>query len=170
MTDTVMLPLETGPVEWQRGRYTLSTDRERLDIDRVHRFLAEESYWARGVAKDFVARSLQGAMVLGIYTDGVQVGFGRLVTDFTRLAYLLDVFIDADHRGQGLGTWLAQAIRTHPDLATVTRWLLTTVDAQAVYAKAGWVPIAHPEWMMEIPRPKPLAAAMPDAGPTDNRE
>lgn len=165
-----MLPLETGPVEWHRGPYTLSTDRERLDVDRVHRFLAEESYWASGVAKDFVARSLQGAMVLGIYKDGVQVGFGRLVTDFTRLAYLLDVFIDRDHRGQGLGTWLAQAIQTHPDLASVTRWLLTTADAHAVYARAGWAPIAHPEWIMEVPGPKPLAAAAPDADPTENRE
>lgn len=154
-----MLPNETRPIEWHRDPYTLSTDRDRLDFDCVHRFLSEESYWARDVPRDFVARSIEGAIPLGIYRAGEQVGFARIITDCTRLAYLMDVFIDRGHRGQGLGTWLAQSIQSHPDLVGVTRWLLSTVDAHAVYERAGWAPIAHPEWLMEITRP------MPSAGP-----
>ncbi|CAH1658921.1 GNAT family N-acetyltransferase [Chelatococcus asaccharovorans] len=164
-----MLPNETGPVEWHRGPYTLSTDRDRLDLDRVHRFLAEESYWARGVPRDCVARSIEGAMSLGLYCAGEQVGFARLVTDCTRLAYLMDVFIDGAHRGQGLGSWLAQAIQTHPDLAGVTRWMLTTVDAHAVYERAGWRPLAHPERMMEVVKPMPRASEAADTT-IENRE
>lgn len=166
----ILQPNETRVVEWHRGPYTLSTDRERIDIDRVFRFLAEESYWARDVTKEFVARSVAGSLALGIYCDGAQVGFARVITDYTRLAYVLDVFIDREHRGRGLGTWLTQVIRTHPDLTTVTRWLLTTVDAHAVYARAGFVPVAHPEWLMEVVSPTPDQGAAADTLPTENRK
>jgi GNAT superfamily N-acetyltransferase len=153
------LPLETRTMEWRRDEYVLSTDRARLDLDRIHRFLAEESYWARGVTRDVVARSIDGALSLGIYREGGQVGFARVVTDCTRVAYLMDVFIDEEHRGRGLGTWLARVIRTHPDLAGVTRWLLATKDAHEVYQRAGWTAVRHPEWLMEVLNTR---AAQPD--------
>lgn len=143
-------PNESGVVEWVRDGYTMSTDRARIDLDRVYRFLAEESYWARDVTPEFVARSIAGSLVVGIYKGDEQVGFARIITDYTRLAYILDVFIDTAHRGRDLGTWLTREMRTHPDLTSVTRWLLTTVDAHAVYERAGFVPVAHPEWLMEV--------------------
>lgn len=118
----------------------------------VHRFLSEGSYWARGVTKEFVARSIAGSLTVGIYFDERQVGFARVVIDCTRLAYLMDVFIDEEHRGRGLGTWFAEAIRTHPDLTGVTRWLLATADAHAVYERAGFAPVANPGWLMEVTR------------------
>lgn len=148
----MLLPNESGPIEWRRGDFVLSTDRERLDVDWVHRMLSEKAYWAQGSDRAKVERSIAGAMILGVYRDDVQVGFGRVVTDFSRLAYLLDVFIDEDCRGLGLGTWIAGVIRTHPDLSTVTRWLLTTADAHEVYRRAGWQALEHPEWLMEVPR------------------
>ena len=147
-----MLPNETRTVEWRRGDYTLSTDRDRLDMDRVHRFLAEESYWAQGMPRELIARSIEGAIALGIYGNDRQVGFARVVTDCARFAYLQDVFIDRDHRGHGLGTWLAEVVRTHPDLAEVGRWLLTTADAHQVYERAGWKPVRRPEQLMEVSR------------------
>ncbi len=161
---------ETGIVEWHKGPYTLSTDRDRIDLDRVYRFLAEDSYWARDVSKDFVARSIRGSLIVGIYHGDDQVGFARVITDYTRLAYLLDVFIDPAHRGHGLGTWLTQAVQTHPDLQSVTRWLLTTVDAHAVYERAGFTPVAHPEWLMEVVAPMPEQGTEPDASPAENRK
>ena len=166
----MLQPNERGVVEWHRDPYTLSTDRNRIDTDRVFRFLAEESYWARDVTKDFVARSIAGSLALGIYCGGAQVGFARVVTDYTRLAYLMDVFIDKAHRGRGLGTWLAQTIRTHPDLTTVTRWLLTTVDAHGVYERAGFLPVAHPEWLLEVVSAAPAKGTEPALPPDDNRK
>uniref|UniRef100_UPI0039EDF4D7 GNAT family N-acetyltransferase n=1 Tax=Bordetella sputigena TaxID=1416810 RepID=UPI0039EDF4D7 len=132
----------------------MSTDRRLLDMDRVHHFLAEQAYWARGLPRASIERSVEGSIAIGVYADGEQVGFARVVTDCVRLAYLMDVFIDDEHRGHGLGTWIAEAIRSHPDLADVSRWLLSTRDAHAVYQRAGWAPVAQPEWMMEVVRPR----------------
>lgn len=157
-----MLPNETRIVQWRRGPYLMSTDRRLLDMDRVHHFLAEQAYWARGLSRASIDRSVEGSIAIGVYADGKQVGFARVVTDCVRLAYLMDVFIDKEHRGHGLGTWIAEAIRTHADLANVSRWLLSTRDAHAVYQRAGWTPVAQPEWMMEVVRPQ--AAAQSDAG------
>lgn len=156
-----MLPNETDIVEWHRGDYTLSTDRARIDMDRTHHFLAEQSYWAKGMPRELIARSIRGAITLGVYHVDEQVGFARVITDCTRIAYLVDVFIDPAHRGHGLGTWLAEAIRTHPDLKQVTRWLLATLDAHEVYARAGWKPVKNPDWLMEVLPPPPRWA---DAG------
>lgn len=144
------LPNEAQIVEWRRDGFVLSTDRARIDVDRVQRFLAEESYWAQGISRELISRSIEGAISVGIYRETEQVGFARIVTDCARLAYLMDVFIDRNYRGQGLGAWLATAVRTHPDLVTVSRWLLATKDAHAVYERAGWSAVRHPDWMMEV--------------------
>lgn len=145
-----MLANETGIVEWRRGEYLLSTDRQRLDMDRVHHFLANESYWAKNIARGNIARSIEGSIAVGLYHGDLQIGFARVVTDCTRFAYLMDVFVDRQHRGQGLGVWLAAMIRQHPDLTTVARWLLTTVDAHQVYERAGWKPVQRPDYLMEV--------------------
>lgn len=143
------LPNETLMIEWKRDSYILSTDRTRLDIDVICHFLARESYWAKDMPAENVLRAINGSMTLGIYHEGKQIGFARVVTDYARIAYLMDVFIDQTHRGRGLGTWLATVVRSHPDLATVSRWLLTTKDAHGVYARAGWQPVSQPAWLME---------------------
>lgn len=145
------LPNETGPVSWERDDgYVLSTDRARIDVARVHAFLASRSYWAQGIARETVERMVRGSLAFGIYKDGRQIAFGRFVTDMARLAYLMDVYIEPDHRGRGLGTWLATVIQSHPDLRTVARWLLTTVDAHEVYRRAGWEAVSRPDWLMEV--------------------
>lgn len=126
----------------QRGGYELSTDRERLDIDVVHRFLSSESYWAKGRSRDTVSRSLQNSLCFGVYKGSVQVGFARVLTDYAVHAYIADVFILPDHRGRGLGKWLVNAILAHPSLQEVSRWSLDTMDAQELYEKFGFTPAA----------------------------
>lgn len=142
------------PVTWTRADgYSLSTDRSRLDLDRIERFLTEEAYWSKGLPRPLLERALANSLPFGLYApEGAMVGFGRLVTDYATFAYLRDVFVLPDHRGRGLSVWLATQIRSHPELATVTTWMLATRDAHAVYAKAGFAPVPHPEYYMSLPK------------------
>ena len=150
MTDITNLPI----FEVEHQGYTLSTDRARLDIDRIHSYLAEESYWARGLDRALFERALAGSLPVGIYAPGGELAtFARIVTDLAVFAYLRDVFTLPEHRGQGLATFLAQAIRSHPELKTVGSWMLATRDAHGVYAKAGYAPVFHPEYYMSIRKP-----------------
>ncbi|MEG3133967.1 GNAT family N-acetyltransferase [Rouxiella sp. T17] len=143
-------PVEYKIVEWRREGFELSTDRARLDIDKVQHFLSVQSYWAQGQPREILLRTIANSLALGLYYQGQQIGFARIVTDYARVAYLMDIFIDEAFRGKGLGTWLAEVVRTHPDLTQVPKWLLTTRDAQPVYQRAGWNGLKSPEMMMEI--------------------
>ncbi|WP_137391125.1 GNAT family N-acetyltransferase [Rhodoligotrophos defluvii] len=148
-----MIP-DPPPQEWHKDGYCLSTDRRRLDLAIILKFLAEDSYWGQGMTLPLLERALQGSLPMGIYArDGSMAGFGRVVTDYAVFAYLRDVFVLPDHRGKGLATWLAVAIRDHPALATVSTWLLATKDAQTVYQRAGYQPVPHPEYYMIIRKP-----------------
>ena len=150
MTSLADLPV----FEAEHKGYTLSTDRDRLDVDRIHRYLAEESYWARGLGRALFERALAGSLPVAIYApNGELATFARLVTDLAVFAYLRDVFTLPEHRGQGLATFLAQAIRAHPELKTVNSWMLATRDAHGVYTKAGYAPVPHPEYYMSIRKP-----------------
>ncbi|WFU11427.1 GNAT family N-acetyltransferase (plasmid) [Rhizobium sp. CB3090] len=147
MTSLIDLPV----FEAQHEGYTLSTDRGRLDVDRIHRYLAEESYWARGLDRALLERALAGSLPVAIYaTNGDLATFARVVTDLAVFAYLRDVFTLPEHRGRGLATFLATAIRAHPELKTVSTWMLATRDAHAVYARAGFTPVPHPDYYMTI--------------------
>lgn len=150
MTSLADLPV----FEAEHRGYTLSTDRDRLDVDRIHRYLAEDSYWARGLDRALFERALAGSLPVAIYApNGELTTFARVVTDLAVFAYLRDVFTLPEHRGRGLATFLAQVIRTHPELKTVNSWMLATQDAHGVYAKAGYSPVPHPEYYMSIRKP-----------------
>jgi GNAT superfamily N-acetyltransferase len=140
-------------MEWRRGDYAISTDRERLDFDLVHTFLSEEAYWSLGVARDVVERSIDNSICFGLYEDGEQVGFARVVTDRAAFAYLADVFVLPDHRGRGLGKWLIETVLSHPDLQGLRRFFLGTADAHALYERYGFGPI-DPGRMMERREPR----------------
>jgi GNAT superfamily N-acetyltransferase len=140
--------------EQERDGYTLSTDRARLDAAAVHSFLVSDAYWARDLSRPNLERALAGSLPVGIYTpDGQLAAFGRVVTDYAVFAYLRDVFTLPAHRGKGLATWVATAIREHPELATVSTWMLATRDAHDVYERAGYQPVPHPEYYMSVPKP-----------------
>jgi GNAT superfamily N-acetyltransferase len=137
----------------RRGAYEISTDRARIDRGLVHRFLSTESYWARGVPREVVDRCIDNSLCFGVYHEGGQVGFARVVTDRAAIAYLGDVFVVAAHRGRGLGKWLVATVMAHPDLQGLRRFMLGTEDAHSLYEEFGFRPLEHPERMMEIARP-----------------
>jgi GNAT superfamily N-acetyltransferase len=140
-------------MEWaEAGGYVVSDDPERLDLDRVWRWLADESYWAAGRPKELVERSIAGSVNLGAYLDDDQVGFCRWVTDGATFAWLCDVFVDQAHRGKGVGTALVGRAVDHPAVRDVRRQLLATQDAHDVYRRFGFVSLAAPERWMERTR------------------
>jgi GNAT superfamily N-acetyltransferase len=140
-------------VEYRRGEFVISTSRERLNLDVVHRFLTN-CYWAKGVPRDVVVRSIEHALCFGIYDgEGMQVGFARVISDFATIAYVGDVFVLETHRGRGLGKWLMQCITGHPALQNLRRWILTTRDAHGLYSQVGFTPVKAPERFMELHQP-----------------
>jgi GNAT superfamily N-acetyltransferase len=135
--------------QWQRGDYVITTDNDRLDLQVIHGFLANNSYWALGRTFDSVKRSLEHSLNFGLFKGDEQVGFARVVTDFATFAWLADVFVLESHRGNGLGTWLIEVITTHPNLHGFRRWILATRDAHELYRKFGFSELVHPERFME---------------------
>ena len=119
-------------------RYTISTDRSKLDVDLIHRFLSEEAYWARGRSREQVERSIENSVCLGAYAGEEQVGFARVVTDKATFAWLADVFVMPEHRGAGIGRKLVEAALAEPELAEVYRWFLGTADAHDLYRRYGF--------------------------------
>jgi len=136
------------PTQWRRNGFTISTDPKRLDRQMIHEFLSA-SYWATGIPREVVDRSIEGALCFGLFEDGRQVGFARVITDRATFAYLADVFVLESHRGQGLATWLMESILAHPRLQGLRRWMLVTRDAHPLYRKVGFRDLAHPERIME---------------------
>lgn len=131
------------------GAYEISDEPARLDIVAIHRYLAEESYWARGRAFATVSRAIAHSFALGAYgPDGAQAGFLRLVTDWTLNGHLTDVFVMPAHRGRGLAKAMLAAMFAHPELATLTRWTLSTDDAHGLYAQFGFGPFPEPARQM----------------------
>ena len=119
--------------------YEISTDRSRLDRALIHRFLCEESYWARGRDRETIERSIEeSALCFGVYRDGRQVGYARVVTDRCTFGWLADVFVVREERGRGVGKRLIEAVLEHPDLKEVPRWLLGTADAHSLYERYGF--------------------------------
>jgi GNAT superfamily N-acetyltransferase len=136
-----------------RDGFSISTDPARLDLDLVHATLAE-SYWAKGIPRETVERSVRGSLPFGIYEEGgAQVGFARVITDRATFAYLADVFIIEAYRGRGLAKWLLETILAHPDLQGLRRFCLGTRDAHGLYARYGFAAQEDPSRWMEVLRP-----------------
>ena len=140
-------------MEYRRHEFVISTDRERLSLDVVHGFLTN-CYWAKGIQREVVARSIKHSLCFGIFEgSGTQVGFARVVSDFATVAYLGDVFVLKSHRGRGLSKWLMQCIVKHPALQNLRRWILLTRDAHGLYSQFGFTPVKAPERYMELHQP-----------------
>ena len=132
-----------------QGEFVVSTDRKRIDIDAVYHYLHDEAYWSQGIPREIVERSIENSLCFGIYRDGEQVGFARMITDYATFAYLADVFVLAPYRGQGLSKWMMECIMAHPGLQGIRRFHLLTRDAHGLYEKSGFVPVAEPGRHME---------------------
>lgn len=118
---------------------------DRVDLDVVHRYLSEESYWAKGVTRDVVERSIAHSLPFSAFDGDAQVGFARVITDRATFAYLADVFVLPSHRGLGISKLLMTAILAHPELQELRRWSLVTRDAQGLYAQFGFTGLDLPE-------------------------
>jgi GNAT superfamily N-acetyltransferase len=146
--------------EWRRGEYLISTDNQRLDLTVIHDFISNESYWGKGRRLETVRRSLAHSLNFGVFKNDQQVGFARVVTDFATFAWVADVFILEEHRGQGLAKWLMQSILSHEELRGFRRWVLATRDAHKLYRTFGFRDLKRPERWME--RPDPQMQEAPD--------
>jgi GNAT superfamily N-acetyltransferase len=129
--------------------FTVTTDPSRLDVEMIHGFLAA-SYWATNIPRSVVERALRHSLCFGVFEGARQVGFTRVISDFSTYAYVSDVFVLPSHRGRGAGKALMAAVRAHPDLQGLRRWTLFTRDAHDLYRKFGFGEARHPERLMEI--------------------
>jgi GNAT superfamily N-acetyltransferase len=132
--------------------HEISSDPARLDLARIHDWLATHAYWAIGRPREVVERSIAGSLTCGVYRPGDkrQVAVARAVTDLATFAWLCDVYVDRNARGDGLGAWLVGAVADHLRSVGVGRLILATRDAHGVYAKLGFAPLANPDQWMEL--------------------
>jgi GNAT superfamily N-acetyltransferase len=127
--------------------YLVSDEKDLLDLDRIHKWLSDESYWAAGRSMELIERSIEHSVAIGCYgPESTQVAFCRWVTDAATFAWLCDVYVDSDYRGKGLGTFLVESALAHPDVQGVRLLLLATRDAHGLYSKFGFVP-GNASWM-----------------------
>lgn len=127
---------------------TISNKHSDMDLDVIHNFLANVGYWSPGISRQRVEKAMLNSLPFGLFLDGKQVAYARVVSDYTTFAYLGDVFVLPEHQGKGLGKQLLTAIHAHPDLQGLRGWTLKTKDAQKLYQKFGWITEPIPEQVM----------------------
>ena len=133
-----------------KGEYCISTENDKLDLKMIHHFLSTKSYWSKNIPFEKVQSAVKNSLNFGVYFNNRQIGYARVISDFSTIAYLGDVFIIEDFRGQGLSKWLMEVVMKHPYLQGLRRWILLTGDAHGLYKKYGWTEIANPEKWMEL--------------------
>jgi len=131
------------------GEVEVSTDKDKLDIGVIHKFLSTEAYWSKGIPFDIVKQAVENSFNFGMYKGGAQIGYARIITDFTTHAYLCDVFILPEYQGNGLGKILMDEVMNEPCLANLRRWMLATSTAAGLYKKFGFTPLNKPEIFFE---------------------
>ena len=139
-------------MEVKRAPYTISTDQDQLQLDVIHRYLTEEAYWTTGRTREMTEKSIENSLCFGVYHQDQQIGFARVITDYTIFAYLCDVFVLADYQGQGLGKWLTETILEVLDDEGVRWTMLATRDAHELYEDyGGFQKLYLPEkWMGRV--------------------
>ncbi|MEO5860252.1 MAG: GNAT family N-acetyltransferase [Pyrinomonadaceae bacterium] len=136
-----------------KDEYTISTDKERLDIAAIHQFLSEESYWATERSIEQTKTAIENSICFGLYRGENLIGFARVVSDKATFAYLGDVFVLSEYRGKGLSKWLMQVIVDHSELQGLRRWVLATKDAHGLYEQFEFAQLRYPERWMEKTAP-----------------
>ncbi|RZK41950.1 MAG: N-acetyltransferase [Pedobacter sp.] len=137
-------------MEISEDGFVFSDDSNLIDVTAVHRYLNEESYWAKNIPFETVKKSIENSLCFGVYKGTSQVGFARWVTDRATFAYLCDVYIEKRFRGKGLSKKLMSLMLFHPDLQGLRRYQLATLDAHKLYEQFGFKSLEHPERQMAI--------------------
>lgn len=140
-------------MEFNCGEFYVSNDEQKLDVDAIQAFFENESYWAQTRTREQTETAIANSICFGLYHGGRQIGFARVVSDRATFAYIGDVYVIDEFRGQGLSKWLMETIVAHPDLQGLRRWVLATRDAHGLYEKFGFHELVHPERWMERPAP-----------------
>ena len=135
-------------MEYKRDNFSISDDPVKLDIDAICDFLSR-AYWADTRPREVIEKSIQFSLNFGVYDGEKQIGYARVVTDRAIFAYLCDVFIHEDYRGQDLGKWMMECVMSHPDLQSMKRWCLLTRDAHGLYRQFGFTELNDPSRWME---------------------
>ncbi|MBC8053714.1 MAG: GNAT family N-acetyltransferase [Sphingobacteriaceae bacterium] len=133
--------------------FLISADKTKLNVQLIHKYLSEESYWAKNIPLETVEQCVENSLSFGVYINDAQVGFARVITDSSTFAYLADVFILPQYRGRGLSKNLVEFILAYPELQGLRRWMLATADAHELYRKYGFKELSKPERFMEIANP-----------------
>ncbi|MEO6051032.1 MAG: GNAT family N-acetyltransferase [Pyrinomonadaceae bacterium] len=136
-----------------RNSFSINTDKSKLDLAMIHRFLSEESYWAKNRTIEQTRTAIENSICFGLFAGGRQIGFARVVSDQATFAYIGDVFVLNEFRGQGLSKWLMEVILSHPDLQGLRRWVLATRDAHGLYEQFDFGALRFPERWMEWTAP-----------------
>ncbi|XJZ28806.1 GNAT family N-acetyltransferase [Bacillota bacterium Lsc_1132] len=145
--------------KWENKGFIIHTGKRFLDMETIHRFLSEDSYWAKGISLEKVANSIEHSSIcFGLY-DGdpetgkaKQVGFARVITDFVRMGWIMDVFILEEYRGMGLSKWLMEVLTEQSELKTVGKLMLSTFDAHGLYSQYDFKVITDSEHYMKLSR------------------
>ncbi len=136
--------------EYSNGNFIVSTDPSKLDIDATHAFLSKESYWAKGIPKEIMIRSIENSLCFGVYENSKQIGFARIISDYATYAYLCDVYILEMHRGKGLAKWLMSIIMAHPSFPWQDEALSVCLHKPQVYIDlSGWSPKYFPPQLIQ---------------------
>lgn len=130
--------------------FVFSDDKKLLDVNAIHHYLSKESYWAKNIPLETVKKSIENSLCFGIYNNAKQVGFARWVTDSATFAWLCDVYVETEYRGNGLSKKLMSFMIFHPDLQNLRTYRLGTLDAHGLYQQFGFKPIENPERLMAI--------------------
>lgn len=138
---------------WTKEEFTIDTEKTRLQQKVIDDFMSNDSYWAQNRTSEQTRIAIENSICFGVYAGERQIGFARVVSDQATFAYLGDVFILKDFRGQGLSKWLMETILSHPDLQGLRRWILATRDAHGLYSQHEFAPLRRPERWMERTAP-----------------
>ncbi|MCI0614294.1 GNAT family N-acetyltransferase [bacterium] len=135
--------------ERKLGQFELTTDKNRMQVDVIYRFL-QKSYWANKRSLEAIKKSIEHSLPFGIFDGDRQIGFARVISDYSTFAWIADVYIEEEYRGKGLSKWLMESMLAHPELQDLRRWVLATKDAHALYSQFGFKLLNKPERWMEI--------------------
>jgi GNAT superfamily N-acetyltransferase len=151
-------------MDFYKDGFRISTDLEKQDLRAVYEFLSTQAYWCLNIPFERVKRAAEHSLNFGLFDpEGRQIGYARIISDMSTIAYLGDVYVLPEWRGHGLSKWLIATIMQHPELQGMRRWLLATRDAHGLYEQFGWKVVAHPERWMEVTTDGPAYPA-PTAG------
>lgn len=125
-------------VEFTKNDYILNTDKKKLNTTVIHRYLSQTGL-TKGISFDTVKRSIKKSLCFGLYKDGNNVGFARIVSDYATISYISDIFIVSEHHSDELYSWMIESILSHPELVNVKNWLIKNNNGHSAYDKFGFI-------------------------------